>query len=73
MAVSQCGFRAGVRWGCRTVDHEPIAACRQAAELLDALADALERDAGAECVDDALNAVAVALEEVGRLFPPVSH
>ena len=53
-------------------DQEPIVACRPA-ELLDALADALEHDAGAECVDDALNAVAVALEEVGRLFPPVSH
>jgi hypothetical protein len=55
------------------MDHEPTVACRRAAELLDALADALERDAGAECVDDALNAVAAALEEVGRLFPPVVH
>jgi hypothetical protein len=59
--------------GCRTVDHEPIAACRQAAELLDALADALERDAGPEHVDDAVNAVAAALEKVGRLFPPIVH
>jgi hypothetical protein len=55
------------------VDYEPIAACRRAAELLDALADALERDAGAERVDDAVNAVAAALEEVGRLFPPAVH
>jgi hypothetical protein len=55
------------------VDYEPIVACRRAAELLDALADALERGAGAERVDDALNAVATALEEVGRLFPPAVH
>jgi hypothetical protein len=41
--------------------------------LLDALADALERDADAECVDDAVNAVAAALERVGRLFPPTVH
>jgi hypothetical protein len=54
-------------------DHEPIAACRRAAELLDALADALERDADAECVDDAVNAVAAALQRVGRSFPPVVH
>jgi hypothetical protein len=46
---------------------------RRAAELLDALADALERDAGAERVDDALNAVAAALDKVGRLFPPIAH
>jgi hypothetical protein len=51
------------------VDYEPIVACRRAAELL----DALERDAGAERVDDALNAVAAALEKVGRLFPPIAH
>lgn len=63
----------GRGWGCRTVDYEPIVACRRAAELLDALADALERGAGAERVDDALNAVATALEEVGRLFPPAVH
>jgi hypothetical protein len=55
------------------VDNEPIVACRRAAELLDALADALERNAGAERVHDALNAVAAALEKVGRLFPPAVH
>jgi hypothetical protein len=54
-------------------DYEPIVACRRAAELLDALADALERDDDAERVDDAANAVAAALEKVGRLFPPAVH
>jgi len=52
-------------------NYEPIAACRRAAELLDALADALERDD--ECVDDAIGAVAAALQIVGRSFPPAVH
>jgi hypothetical protein len=51
-------------------NYEPIAACRRAAELLDALADALERDD--ECVD-AIGAVAAALQIVGRSFPPAVH
>jgi hypothetical protein len=51
-------------------NYEPIAACRRAAELLDALADALERD---ECIEDAISAVAAALQTVGRSFPPAVH
>ena len=54
-------------------DQEPITACRRAAELLDALADALERDADADRVDDAMNAVAAALQRVGNSFSPVVH
>jgi hypothetical protein len=49
------------------------AGCRPPIDGRGPLADALERDAGAERVDDALNAVAAALEEVGRLFPPALH
>jgi hypothetical protein len=39
--------------------------------LLDALADALERDVDADRVDDAMNAVAAALQRVGNSCPPV--
>lgn len=52
-------------------DQGPIAACRRAAELLDALTDALERDVDADRVDYAMNTVAAALQRVGNSFPPV--
>jgi hypothetical protein len=55
------------------LDYEPIAACRRAAELLDALADALEDEADDERVDGAKNAVAAALEIVGRSFLTAFH
>jgi hypothetical protein len=54
-------------------DQGPIAVCRRVAELLDVLADALERDVDADRVDDAMNAVAAALQRVGNSFPPVVH
>jgi DNA-binding FrmR family transcriptional regulator len=45
-------------------DYRPIAACRRATELFDALADALERDD--ECIDDIISAVGAALQIVGH-------
>ena len=55
------------------LDYKSIAACRRAAELLDALADALEDEADDERVDDAKNAVAAALQIVGRSFLTAFH
>jgi len=49
-------------------NYQAIAACRRAAELLDALADAPERDD--DRIDDAVRAVDAALQAVGRSFPP---
>jgi hypothetical protein len=61
-------------WGENQIslrNYGSIAACRRAAELLDALADALERDD--ERIDDAMSAVVAALQIVGRSFPPAVH